>query len=45
LEKTYLVKKAEYDQTIAGIESENASLEAEVKKIKVIKFLEKLNFA
>jgi len=34
LEKTYLVKKAEYDQTIAGIESENASLEAEVKKIK-----------
>ncbi len=28
------MKKAEYDQTTAGIESENAGLEQEVKKIK-----------
>jgi hypothetical protein len=30
-----MAKKAEYDQTIAGIESESASLEEDVKKIKV----------
>lgn len=35
VEKTYTMKKAEYDQTTAGIESENAGLEQEVKKIKV----------
>ena len=35
LEKIYNQKKADYEQIFAGIESENAALEEEVKRLRV----------
>ena len=35
VEQAYKTKKNEYEQVVASVESENASLEAEHKKLKV----------